>query len=204
MARLCLVALTVLVASPLPAELEITYVANEGFLLAGGGKKVLIDALFDGGIAGYPTIPDELRPSLEQARPPFDGVDLVLATHFHGDHFGPPNGVELADPDQPEPDVGLLADRRPDEAHAVFGNLGAERLEVDRQRSLRAVVAAAVVVDAVAVVALLARVEDPVAAEGQDAVVAAAVEVVGVARPTARSCPGPRGPGPSRPRGASS
>lgn len=68
---------------------EITYLANEGFLLAGGGEKVLVDALFGDGLAGYAVVPAELRSKLEAAQPPFDGVDLVLATHFHDDHFDP-------------------------------------------------------------------------------------------------------------------
>ena len=67
---------------------EITYLANEGFLLAAGDDKVLIDALFPG-IDGYPRVPPDLRSRLDRAEAPFDGVDLVLATHLHDDHFGP-------------------------------------------------------------------------------------------------------------------
>lgn len=70
-----------------PEGVEITYLANEGFLLAAGDDKVLIDALFPG-LAGYSRVPEPTRSDLESARPPFDGVDLVLASHFHGDHFG--------------------------------------------------------------------------------------------------------------------
>ncbi len=69
-------------------EIEVTYLANEGFLIAAGEGKVLIDALFPG-IAGYPRLSGQLKADLEAARPPFDGVDLVLATHHHRDHFGP-------------------------------------------------------------------------------------------------------------------
>ena len=71
------------------AQVEVTYIANEGFFLEGGGKKVLIDALIDDGIPGYVGILASLRPALEQAESPFDGVDLILATHHHADHFGP-------------------------------------------------------------------------------------------------------------------
>ena len=66
---------------------EVTYLANEGFLLAAGDEKVLVDALFPG-LQGYPRVPGELRKKLDRGDAPFDGVDLVLATHFHGDHFG--------------------------------------------------------------------------------------------------------------------
>ncbi|UCE02740.1 MAG: MBL fold metallo-hydrolase [Candidatus Latescibacterota bacterium] len=82
LATLC----TPLVAS---AQVTVTYVANEGFLLAASEGKVLIDALLDAGLRWYARPPDEMRPALEQALPPFDRVDLLLATHHHDDHFGP-------------------------------------------------------------------------------------------------------------------
>ncbi len=67
--------------------LEVTYLANEGFMIAGSGRKVLIDALFREGVEGYAVISPATRALLEQARSPFDGVDVALATHFHADHF---------------------------------------------------------------------------------------------------------------------
>ncbi|MDH3746431.1 MAG: MBL fold metallo-hydrolase [Acidobacteriota bacterium] len=70
-----------------PVGVKITYLANEGFLLVSGEQKVLIDALFPG-ITHYSAVPEPTRSRLESAKPPFDGVDLVLATHFHDDHFG--------------------------------------------------------------------------------------------------------------------
>lgn len=70
-----------------PPGVEITSIANEGFMIADGDAKVLVDGLYDRGVRGYPTIPAELRLDLEAGRPPFDGIDLVLATHHHADHF---------------------------------------------------------------------------------------------------------------------
>ncbi len=69
------------------AALEVTYLANEGFMIAGGGRKVLIDALFGEGLKGYAAVSPAQRALLEQARAPFANVDAVFATHFHGDHF---------------------------------------------------------------------------------------------------------------------
>ncbi len=66
---------------------EITLVGNEGFLITAGDKKVLVDATFYGGPA-Y-ALPSEIQTSLEQALPPFDGIDLILITHLHQDHFHP-------------------------------------------------------------------------------------------------------------------
>ncbi len=68
-------------------QIEITYLANEGFLLASSDHKVLIDGLFREGVEPYPNLSAELRETIETAQPPFDTVDLALATHLHEDHF---------------------------------------------------------------------------------------------------------------------
>ncbi|HXV76137.1 MAG TPA: YqgE/AlgH family protein [Candidatus Polarisedimenticolaceae bacterium] len=75
--------------SPVFAGIEATYLANEGFFLTGGGKKVLIDASFDAGIAPYAVLADTTRHAIATGAPPFDDVDLLLATHVHADHFAP-------------------------------------------------------------------------------------------------------------------
>lgn len=75
-------------ASP-PARVRITYFANEGFLIESAGKRVLIDALFREGIKPYLTVPADLRDKLETGQKPFDRIDLILASHFHADHFDP-------------------------------------------------------------------------------------------------------------------
>lgn len=73
---------------PAMAQVTVTHLANEGFLLEGGGKKVLVDALFSG-LPGYRRVSPSTGKRLESALPPFDGIDLILATHFHDDHFSP-------------------------------------------------------------------------------------------------------------------
>ena len=60
--------------------IEISYIDNCGFLITGAGKKILIDAYQLG-------VPAEIRTAIETAQPPFDGVDLILITHNHYDHF---------------------------------------------------------------------------------------------------------------------
>ncbi len=74
-------------ADSVDAGVEITYLGNEGFLLRAGETKVLVDALFGDGLRGYPVVPTPIRANLEGARGRFAGVDLILASHFHGDHF---------------------------------------------------------------------------------------------------------------------
>ncbi len=85
---LLLLAVATVSQSPLTAQVTVTHLANEGFLLEGGGKKVLIDALFDG-IDGYQRVSRVLAEKLNSASEPFDKIDLVLATHVHDDHFSP-------------------------------------------------------------------------------------------------------------------
>ena len=70
-------------------SVRITYVGNEGFLIEVAGRKVLIDALYRSGVPGYVAHPPERRRQLERADAPFDNVDVVLATHYHADHFDP-------------------------------------------------------------------------------------------------------------------
>ena len=67
---------------------EITYIANEGFLIEVGSRKILIDAIFDEPSISFAHVPDEGTLSLIQtSKAPFDGIDLLLVTHAHYDHF---------------------------------------------------------------------------------------------------------------------
>lgn len=65
--------------------LEVTYIANEGFLISMGGTKLLIDALHK--TKNYASPSDTLAAKMIDAIPPFDNVDYVLVTHDHADHF---------------------------------------------------------------------------------------------------------------------
>jgi L-ascorbate metabolism protein UlaG (beta-lactamase superfamily) len=74
-------------ARPAGASLEVTYIANEGILLAAGATQVLIDGLHREYRASYPFLPEPYRDQIETAQPPFDEVDVVLVSHTHLDHF---------------------------------------------------------------------------------------------------------------------
>ena len=95
--RSSLVAVCVLLccAPALAGEVSITYIANEGVLLEGGGKKVAIDALFRPVLRMYdaPAIP--LREEIHAASGRFEGVDLVLVSHKHQDHHHPKPVMDL-------------------------------------------------------------------------------------------------------------
>lgn len=71
------------------APLNLLYLGCEGVLVRSGGAAVLIDGLFGSEAAPF-AMPDEgALAKLRAARPPFDGVNAVIATHAHDDHFDP-------------------------------------------------------------------------------------------------------------------
>lgn len=74
------------------ATLDVTYIGNEGFLLESGGKKVLIDAIFENAPPFLSPSPDVLN-RMVAGQKPFDGVDLVLLTHGDYDHFSAPRTI---------------------------------------------------------------------------------------------------------------
>src|SRR5688572_13757138 len=69
-------------AAPPAGAVEVMYVANEGVLISAGDERVLIDGLHREYSASYPFLP-----AIEAAQAPFDGVDVVLVSHRHLDHF---------------------------------------------------------------------------------------------------------------------
>jgi L-ascorbate metabolism protein UlaG (beta-lactamase superfamily) len=70
-------------------QLEITSIANEGFLLATPTHKILIDALFTDGYGTFAVPSKELIDKIMNWEAPFDRVDLLMLTHYHKDHCDP-------------------------------------------------------------------------------------------------------------------
>ncbi|MBN1938412.1 MAG: MBL fold metallo-hydrolase [Candidatus Aminicenantes bacterium] len=73
--------------APSRGPLALTYVANMGVLVASGESKVLIDGLFNNKGRSYRVPPPEMLEKIMKGEPPFDGLDLILVTHRHVDHF---------------------------------------------------------------------------------------------------------------------
>lgn len=73
---------------PNPAVLgvDLTYLANEGFLLESGKYSVLIDAFVREPAGAFGALPTEIHKQLANAKPPFDGLTVVLVSHDHPDH----------------------------------------------------------------------------------------------------------------------
>ena len=68
-------------------ELELVYLANEGFLLRVGERELLIDAFVNEPYGNYASVPAELRAKMLDREPPFAEIELALTSHFHRDHF---------------------------------------------------------------------------------------------------------------------
>ena len=75
------------------SSLDITYIANEGFLISSSKKKVLIDAVFTEGYGIYAVPAPELLERMRKAEAPFKDIDIILVTHADGDHFDPSSMV---------------------------------------------------------------------------------------------------------------
>jgi L-ascorbate metabolism protein UlaG (beta-lactamase superfamily) len=68
---------------------DITYVANEGFLISGATGRILIDGIFTEGYGRYPVPTGEVLSKLRNATSPFDHLTAMLITHNHADHINP-------------------------------------------------------------------------------------------------------------------
>jgi L-ascorbate metabolism protein UlaG (beta-lactamase superfamily) len=76
-------------------SIEVTYIANDGFLIKVNDKKILIDALFGDKDYGFCDIPtEETMNSILKNEDYFKDIDLIATTHAHVDHFYPPFVIE--------------------------------------------------------------------------------------------------------------
>jgi L-ascorbate metabolism protein UlaG (beta-lactamase superfamily) len=68
-------------------KIDVTYIANAGFLIESSGKKVIIDGLFNTGWNSYLIPADSVISKIINQQTPFNQVNLMLITHNHADHF---------------------------------------------------------------------------------------------------------------------
>lgn len=71
------------------AQVKVTYIANEGVLIESGEQKVIIDALFDKYYEDYLHPTEDMLEKMIDGEAPYNGIDLLLSTHIHRDHFAP-------------------------------------------------------------------------------------------------------------------
>ncbi len=69
------------------SSLEISYIANEGFLISSARQKVLIDSVHKNPVAA--STPDDVFKKMVSKQPPFEHINLFLITHAHSDHLEP-------------------------------------------------------------------------------------------------------------------
>jgi len=70
---------------------EIIFIGNEGVYIQADECAVVIDGLFGDGaqVEGFADTPRETLDAVENGTDPFTNVRLILATHYHPDHFDP-------------------------------------------------------------------------------------------------------------------
>lgn len=76
------------IAPPPPAagRVEVTYIANSGFMLSSGNVRVLVDALYlDGDVWESPD--KKVQKAMTTGAPPFKNITQMLVSHYHNDHF---------------------------------------------------------------------------------------------------------------------
>ncbi|WP_071146232.1 MBL fold metallo-hydrolase [Bacteroides ihuae] len=70
-------------------NLEVTYIANEGYLLKTDHHKVLIDALFTESYGIFDVPEKDTVDAIMEGTTPFDHIEMHLLTHYHKDHCSP-------------------------------------------------------------------------------------------------------------------
>ena len=68
-------------------QVDVTYIANCGFLIKTNENQLVIDALFKEGFQNYLVTPNKIASSIISSQEPFNNVHLMLITHNHEDHF---------------------------------------------------------------------------------------------------------------------
>lgn len=68
-------------------SISITYIANAGFLVEMNGKKIVFDGFFKDGFGRYDFPDSNLIFQMTNSRAPFDSIDMIFVSHYHGDHF---------------------------------------------------------------------------------------------------------------------
>jgi L-ascorbate metabolism protein UlaG (beta-lactamase superfamily) len=79
--------------TPTARELEsavlVRFLGNCGYLISGGGKSILVDALFrhPNPMFAHVRTPNDVFEKMLAGEEPFRKIDLVLVSHYHADHF---------------------------------------------------------------------------------------------------------------------
>jgi len=105
---------------------RVTYLANAGVMVERGDLKILFDPLFRNDYGRYRLLPPEMERALYAGTPPWDGIDAIFVSHYHGDHFSAP---AIAAYLEAQPNVRLFA---PAQAASALAELGVDDTVADR------------------------------------------------------------------------
>lgn len=65
------------------------YLANEALMVVHGETKVMFDPIYKNSYNNYQLVPPEIEAAMFAGTPPYDGLDAIFISHYHGDHFTP-------------------------------------------------------------------------------------------------------------------
>lgn len=84
---LCLFCVVLFQCDLKPKPIEIQYLANQGVLIKGSSRQILIDGAFKKEFDYLDALPDTELSKIENAQDNYSDIDIILTTHIHGDHF---------------------------------------------------------------------------------------------------------------------
>lgn len=73
----------------------VQYLANEGLMIAHGDTKVLFDPLYNNSYDTYQMVPSQMVDAIFAGERPYDDIDAVFVSHYHGDHFSAKDMLRL-------------------------------------------------------------------------------------------------------------
>lgn len=74
-------------ASQSNASGTVRHIGNAGLLIQQGDTKILFDPLYRNGYNNYHLVPEAVKADVLAGAAPFNGINAVLISHAHGDHF---------------------------------------------------------------------------------------------------------------------
>ncbi len=89
------IGLTVVKSASAQVATDVQYLGNEGVFVAHQETKVLFDPLYGNSYDTYQLVPDRVRRGIFDGTPPYDGIDALFVSHYHGDHFDAGDVLEL-------------------------------------------------------------------------------------------------------------
>lgn len=78
---------TYIADSDLKSAVRVYFLGTCGFMISGGGKTILVDALYRHPRIDIVRTPDDVFTKMLNRESPFQHVELILVSHNHSDHF---------------------------------------------------------------------------------------------------------------------